>query len=248
MGEDVAQRVVEHVAHVQRAGRIREHFQHVELLLALRSGLRVRGHRRPARPPRRAATSPRLSAGRICPFRLRVQKSLSIREARGSRRGAAAWLPALHEEVPAHCAQRYQPPSRDERSEMSDYTVVKVSDVPDQGPNLGVAPDVEIRFLRNDLGCEDCGVSYARIAPNGKRAERAPAQAARGDLPPRVRFRAHQGRGRHRRPGAVDGRSCSCGRRLGHWQRVRTERNSSSSARRTRGRATRSTSPISGSD
>jgi mannose-6-phosphate isomerase-like protein (cupin superfamily) len=52
---------------------------------------------------------------------------------------------------------------------MSDYTVVKVSDVPDQGPNLGIAPDVEIRFLRNDLGCEDCGVSYARIAPNGKR-------------------------------------------------------------------------------
>ena len=53
---------------------------------------------------------------------------------------------------------------------MSDYTVVKVADVPDQGPNLGIAPDVEIRFLRNDLGCEDCGVSYARIAPNGKRA------------------------------------------------------------------------------
>ena len=52
---------------------------------------------------------------------------------------------------------------------MPDYTVVKVSDVPDQGPNLGIAPDVEIRFLRNDLGCEDCGVSYARIAPNGKR-------------------------------------------------------------------------------
>ena len=51
---------------------------------------------------------------------------------------------------------------------MPDYTVVKVSDVPDQGPNLGIAPDVEIRFLRNDLGCEDCGVSYARIAPNGK--------------------------------------------------------------------------------
>ena len=52
---------------------------------------------------------------------------------------------------------------------MPGYTVVKVSDVPDQGANLGIAPDVEIRFLRNDLGCEDCGVSYARIAPNGKR-------------------------------------------------------------------------------
>jgi hypothetical protein len=52
---------------------------------------------------------------------------------------------------------------------MSDYMVVKVSDVPDQGPNLGIAPDFEVRFLRNDLGCEHCGVSYARIAPNGKR-------------------------------------------------------------------------------
>jgi mannose-6-phosphate isomerase-like protein (cupin superfamily) len=43
---------------------------------------------------------------------------------------------------------------------------VKVSDVPDQGPNLGIAPNVEIRFLRNDLGCENCGVSYIRVAPN----------------------------------------------------------------------------------
>ena len=48
---------------------------------------------------------------------------------------------------------------------MADYKVVKVSDVPDQGANLGIAPDVEIRFLRNDLGCEDCGVSYMRVAP-----------------------------------------------------------------------------------
>jgi mannose-6-phosphate isomerase-like protein (cupin superfamily) len=49
---------------------------------------------------------------------------------------------------------------------LSDYTVVKVDDVPDQGPNLGIAPHVEVRFLRNDLGCENCGVSYMRIAPN----------------------------------------------------------------------------------
>jgi mannose-6-phosphate isomerase-like protein (cupin superfamily) len=51
---------------------------------------------------------------------------------------------------------------------MADYKVVKVSDVPDQGPNLGVAPDVEIRFLRNDLGCENCGVSYMRVGPNAR--------------------------------------------------------------------------------
>ena len=49
---------------------------------------------------------------------------------------------------------------------MADYTIVKVSEVEDQGPNMGVAPDMEIRFLRNDLGCEDCGVSYTRLAPN----------------------------------------------------------------------------------
>jgi mannose-6-phosphate isomerase-like protein (cupin superfamily) len=49
---------------------------------------------------------------------------------------------------------------------MADYKLVKVSDVPDQGPNFGYSPELEIRFLRNDLGCEDCGVSYARLAPN----------------------------------------------------------------------------------
>ena len=38
---------------------------------------------------------------------------------------------------------------------MAEYTVVKVSDVPDQGENLGYDPgQLEIRFLRNDLGCE----------------------------------------------------------------------------------------------
>jgi mannose-6-phosphate isomerase-like protein (cupin superfamily) len=53
---------------------------------------------------------------------------------------------------------------------VSEHTVVKVSDVPDQGPNLGVAPNMEIRFLRNDLNCENCGVSYMRIAPNWRQA------------------------------------------------------------------------------
>jgi mannose-6-phosphate isomerase-like protein (cupin superfamily) len=46
---------------------------------------------------------------------------------------------------------------------MAEYTVVKVSDVPDQSANLGHDPEqFEIRFLRNDLGCEHCGVSFAR--------------------------------------------------------------------------------------
>jgi mannose-6-phosphate isomerase-like protein (cupin superfamily) len=49
---------------------------------------------------------------------------------------------------------------------MAEYTVVKVSDVPDQSANLGNDPEqFEIRFLRNDLGCEHCGVSFARYSP-----------------------------------------------------------------------------------
>jgi mannose-6-phosphate isomerase-like protein (cupin superfamily) len=51
---------------------------------------------------------------------------------------------------------------------MAEYKVVRVQDVPDQGPNLGLAPDLELRFLRNDLGCENCGVSYIRLAPNAR--------------------------------------------------------------------------------
>ena len=48
---------------------------------------------------------------------------------------------------------------------MAEYTVVKVADVPDQSQNLGHDPEqFEIRFLRNDLGCEDCGVSFARYS------------------------------------------------------------------------------------
>ena len=49
---------------------------------------------------------------------------------------------------------------------MAEYTVVKVSDVPDQSANLGYDPEqYEVRFLRNDLGCEHCGVSFARYSP-----------------------------------------------------------------------------------
>jgi mannose-6-phosphate isomerase-like protein (cupin superfamily) len=54
---------------------------------------------------------------------------------------------------------------------MAEYTVVKVADVPDQAENLGLDPEqFEIRFLRNDLGCDHCGVSFARYR-NGFAAE-----------------------------------------------------------------------------
>lgn len=48
---------------------------------------------------------------------------------------------------------------------MADYTVLKVSDVPDQGPNFGLEGKMEARFMRVDLGCENCGVTYLRLAP-----------------------------------------------------------------------------------
>ena len=49
---------------------------------------------------------------------------------------------------------------------MAEYTVVKVSDVPDQAANLGQDPEkFEVRFMRNDLGCEHCGVTFARYSP-----------------------------------------------------------------------------------
>ena len=49
---------------------------------------------------------------------------------------------------------------------MAAYTVVKVSDVPDQATNLGYDPEkLEIRFLRNPLELEHAGVSFARYSP-----------------------------------------------------------------------------------
>lgn len=49
---------------------------------------------------------------------------------------------------------------------MADYKVVRVADVADQAPRWGIDPkNYEIRFLRNDLGCEHCGVSYIRYGP-----------------------------------------------------------------------------------
>lgn len=48
---------------------------------------------------------------------------------------------------------------------MSEYTVLKVTDAEDQGPNFGLEGKMEARFLRVDLGCEECGVTYLRLAP-----------------------------------------------------------------------------------
>ena len=48
---------------------------------------------------------------------------------------------------------------------MADYTVLKVSEVDDQAPNFGLEGKMEARFMRVDLGCENCGVTYLRLAP-----------------------------------------------------------------------------------
>jgi mannose-6-phosphate isomerase-like protein (cupin superfamily) len=49
---------------------------------------------------------------------------------------------------------------------MAEYKLVRAKDVPDQAENLGYDPEkFEIRFMRNDLGCENCGVSYIRLSP-----------------------------------------------------------------------------------
>ena len=45
------------------------------------------------------------------------------------------------------------------------YTVLRVSEVDDQAPNFGLEGKMEARFMRVDLGCENCGVTYLRLAP-----------------------------------------------------------------------------------
>lgn len=49
---------------------------------------------------------------------------------------------------------------------MAEYTVVKVSDVPDQSENLGQDPaEYEVRFMRNPLEMQHAGVTFARYSP-----------------------------------------------------------------------------------
>ena len=49
---------------------------------------------------------------------------------------------------------------------MAAYTTAKLTEVENQGPNLGLAAhDIELRMARVPLECSDCGVSYIRIAP-----------------------------------------------------------------------------------
>jgi uncharacterized cupin superfamily protein len=49
---------------------------------------------------------------------------------------------------------------------MADYTLVNLkTDVEDQAPKFGFAPNLESRFARRALGLEKSGLSYYRVAP-----------------------------------------------------------------------------------
>ena len=77
---DVPHRVVEDVPHVDAvAGRVRQHLELVPVAVVRRARRAPDWRRRrPARPPRRAATSPRSPSGRTArPFCLQRRKSLS---------------------------------------------------------------------------------------------------------------------------------------------------------------------------
>ncbi len=48
---------------------------------------------------------------------------------------------------------------------MSGYTIKSLKEVEDQAVKFGHSPDLEARFPREDLGGEQVGISYQRLAP-----------------------------------------------------------------------------------
>jgi len=49
---------------------------------------------------------------------------------------------------------------------MDSYSIKNLKDVEDMAPRFGLAPALEARFARDDLGCRQTGISYQRLAPN----------------------------------------------------------------------------------
>jgi mannose-6-phosphate isomerase-like protein (cupin superfamily) len=50
---------------------------------------------------------------------------------------------------------------------MADYTIKNLrDDVDDSAQSFGLSPDLEARFAREQLECENLGISYQRLAPN----------------------------------------------------------------------------------
>ncbi|HYY32674.1 MAG TPA: cupin domain-containing protein [Gaiellaceae bacterium] len=52
---------------------------------------------------------------------------------------------------------------------MGDYTIKNLKrDVENSAEQFGLAPDIEARFARDPLGCQQLGLSYQRLAPNAR--------------------------------------------------------------------------------
>jgi len=49
---------------------------------------------------------------------------------------------------------------------MTNYTVKNIKDIENQAPNFGLSPELEARFAREQLGLNELGLSYQRLAPN----------------------------------------------------------------------------------
>lgn len=49
---------------------------------------------------------------------------------------------------------------------MSAYTVKNLKDIEDSAVKFGLSPGMESRFARSDLGFEQIGLSYQRLAPD----------------------------------------------------------------------------------
>jgi uncharacterized cupin superfamily protein len=49
---------------------------------------------------------------------------------------------------------------------MADHTIVNLNDVEDMGPKFGYAPNLQARFVGAQLGLEQSGLSFQRLAPN----------------------------------------------------------------------------------
>jgi mannose-6-phosphate isomerase-like protein (cupin superfamily) len=46
------------------------------------------------------------------------------------------------------------------------YTIKNLKEVEDQAPKFGLSPNLEARFARVPLECENSGITYQRLAPN----------------------------------------------------------------------------------
>lgn len=51
---------------------------------------------------------------------------------------------------------------------VSGYTVINLRDVEDSATKFGLAPDLEARFARSDLGAEQTAISLQRLAPGAR--------------------------------------------------------------------------------